>query len=129
MIFLARYHTSALTLGRASGRTLTPRSKTSYLDPAIRTGGTSALRVALLAVSSIAIWLLLSQWSKAPTLHPLSVELPTELEAHSLYRFRINSADRYFISIACKPEGPLKVVSAGQEEAREIPCNLWLVLS
>lgn len=85
-----------------------------------------------MALSSIAAWLLLSRWSNAPTLHPLSVEFSTKAGEHSLYTFRINSADRYFISVACKPEGPLQgktVASAGEEEAREIPCGLNIVLS
>lgn len=86
----------------------------------------------LLALSSIAAWQLLSRWSNAPTLHPLSVEFSTKAGEDSSYTLRINSADRYFISIACKPQGPLQgqtVASAGGEEAREIPCDLNIVLS
>jgi hypothetical protein len=82
-------------------------------------------------LSSIAFWLLLSRWSNAPTLHPLSVDFPTKAGEYS-YPFRITSADRYFISISCKPEGPLqgKTIAMGREtEAAEIPCNLWIGLS
>jgi hypothetical protein len=82
-------------------------------------------------LSSIAVWLLLSQWTNAPTLHPLPVDFPTTAGEHS-YPFRINSADRYFISISCKPEGPLQgktIAVARETEAREIPCNLSIALS
>ena len=84
-----------------------------------------------MVLSSMAFWLLLSRWSNAPTLHPLSVDFPTKAGEYS-YPFRINSADRYFISISCEPEGPLqgKTITSGREtQAREIPCDLSIVLS
>lgn len=85
----------------------------------------------LLVLFGIASWLLLSRWTHAPTLHPLSTDFSIKVGEYS-YPFRINSADRYFISISCKREGSLKgkTIAMGREtEAGEIPCNLWISLS